>query len=80
MTRRFCKQLFLSSRTEIKFSDTNLSDNAGLPLQVDYLVCMEVDMKFCDHVSMEILSPIFGTLHPGFYRAARKDFSYEHWP
>nr|XP_035920792.1 histo-blood group ABO system transferase 2-like [Halichoerus grypus]XP_035960285.1 histo-blood group ABO system transferase 2-like [Halichoerus grypus]XP_035966048.1 histo-blood group ABO system transferase 2-like [Halichoerus grypus] len=37
-------------------------------------------MKFSDHVSMEILSPLFGTLHPGFYQAARKDFSYEHWP
>ncbi|KAF3812290.1 hypothetical protein GH733_019732, partial [Mirounga leonina] len=37
-------------------------------------------MKFCDHVSMEILSPLFGTLHPGFYQAAHKDFSYEHWP
>ncbi|XP_064431659.1 alpha-mannosidase 2-like [Mirounga angustirostris] len=40
---------------------------------------LEVDMKFCDHVSMEILSPVFGILHPGFYQAARKDFSYEHW-
>ncbi|XP_034872440.1 histo-blood group ABO system transferase 2-like [Mirounga leonina] len=48
--------------------------------EVDYLVCTEVDMKFRDHVSMEILSPLFGTLHPGFYQAARKDFSYEHWP
>ncbi|KAF3813202.1 hypothetical protein GH733_018848, partial [Mirounga leonina] len=37
-------------------------------------------MKFCDHVSMEILSPLFGTLHPGFYQAAHKDFSYKHWP
>ncbi|XP_044771182.1 histo-blood group ABO system transferase 2-like [Neomonachus schauinslandi] len=48
--------------------------------EVDYLVCTEVDMKFRDHVSMEILSPIFGTLHPSFYRAALKDFSYEHRP
>ncbi|XP_035579606.1 LOW QUALITY PROTEIN: histo-blood group ABO system transferase 2-like [Zalophus californianus] len=45
--------------------------------EVDYLVCTEVDMKFRDHVSMETL---FGTLHPGFYQAAHKDFSYEHWP
>ncbi|XP_004415688.1 PREDICTED: coagulation factor XII-like, partial [Odobenus rosmarus divergens] len=34
MIRRFFKQLFLSSRAEIKFSDTNLSGHAGLPLQV----------------------------------------------
>uniref|UniRef100_A0A3Q7NJE6 Histo-blood group ABO system transferase 2-like n=1 Tax=Callorhinus ursinus TaxID=34884 RepID=A0A3Q7NJE6_CALUR len=48
--------------------------------EVDYLVCTEVDMKFRDHVSMEILSPLFGTLHPGLYQAAHKDFSYDYWP
>ncbi|XP_004403317.1 PREDICTED: uncharacterized protein LOC101374892 [Odobenus rosmarus divergens] len=48
--------------------------------EVDYLVCREVDVKFRDHVSMEILSPLFGTPHSGFYWAAHKDFSYEHWP
>ncbi|XP_004395038.1 PREDICTED: histo-blood group ABO system transferase-like [Odobenus rosmarus divergens] len=45
--------------------------------EVDYLVCTEVDMKFRDHVKV---FPSFGTLHPGFYLAAHKDFSYEHRP
>ncbi|XP_041580940.1 histo-blood group ABO system transferase isoform X3 [Vulpes lagopus] len=45
--------------------------------EVDYLVCMDVDMKFCDHMGVEILSPLFGTLHPGFYGAAREAFTYE---
>nr|XP_035964053.1 histo-blood group ABO system transferase isoform X2 [Halichoerus grypus] len=49
-------------------------------LEVDYLVCMDVDMKFSDHVGVEILSPLFGTLHPGFYRAARRAFIYERRP
>ncbi|XP_026370058.3 histo-blood group ABO system transferase 1-like [Ursus arctos] len=48
--------------------------------EVDYLVCVDVDMKFSDHVGVEILSPLFGTLHPGFYRAARNDFTYERRP
>uniref|UniRef100_A0A452RHQ5 ABO, alpha 1-3-N-acetylgalactosaminyltransferase and alpha 1-3-galactosyltransferase n=1 Tax=Ursus americanus TaxID=9643 RepID=A0A452RHQ5_URSAM len=48
--------------------------------EVDYLVCVDVDMKFSDHVGVEILSPFFGTLHPGFYRAARNDFTYERRP
>ena len=38
--------------------------------EVDDMVCGVVDMKFCDHVGMEILSPLFGTLHPGFYWVA----------
>ncbi|XP_040488064.1 histo-blood group ABO system transferase 2 isoform X2 [Ursus maritimus] len=48
--------------------------------EVDYLVCADVDMKFRDHVGVEILSPLFGTLHPSFYGAARKDFTYERRP
>ncbi|XP_051690361.1 histo-blood group ABO system transferase 2 isoform X2 [Oryctolagus cuniculus] len=45
--------------------------------EVDYLVCSDVDMKFWDHVGVEILSPLFGTLHPAFYTANRKAFTYE---
>ncbi|XP_062062850.1 histo-blood group ABO system transferase 2-like [Lepus europaeus] len=48
--------------------------------EVDYLVCADVDMKFRDHVGVEILSPLFGTLHPGFYRADRQAFTYERRP
>lgn len=48
--------------------------------EVDYLVCVDVDMKFRDHVGVEILSPLFGTLHPGFYRADRQAFTYERRP
>lgn len=29
--------------------------------ELDNLVCVDVDMKFCDHVGMEILPPIW---HP----------------
>ncbi|XP_042767838.1 histo-blood group ABO system transferase-like isoform X1 [Panthera leo] len=48
--------------------------------EVDYLVCVDVDMRFRDHVGVEILSPLFGTLHPGFYGAARAAFTYERRP
>ncbi|XP_078292386.1 histo-blood group ABO system transferase-like isoform X1 [Panthera onca] len=48
--------------------------------EVDYLVCADVDMRFRDHVGVEILSPLFGTLHPGFYGAARAAFTYERRP
>ncbi|VCW84458.1 unnamed protein product [Gulo gulo] len=34
-------------------------------------------MKFCDHVGMEILSSLFGTLHPSFYQVDHEDFSYQ---
>uniref|UniRef100_A0A3Q7NTJ8 Histo-blood group ABO system transferase-like n=1 Tax=Callorhinus ursinus TaxID=34884 RepID=A0A3Q7NTJ8_CALUR len=41
------------------------------------LVFVDVDlrMKFWDHVGMEILSPLCGTPHPGFYWAATEDIS-----
>ncbi|XP_063792352.1 histo-blood group ABO system transferase-like [Pseudophryne corroboree] len=45
--------------------------------EVDYLVCVDVDMEFSDHVGVEILSDVFGTLHPGFYGASRDHFTYE---
>ncbi|XP_075414966.1 histo-blood group ABO system transferase 1-like [Tenrec ecaudatus] len=48
--------------------------------EVDYLVCADVDMKFSDRVGAEVLSPLFGTLHPGFYTADRQAFTYERRP
>ncbi|KAM9641201.1 histo-blood group ABO system transferase 1-like [Trichechus inunguis] len=48
--------------------------------EVDYLVCLDVDMKFSDHVGVEILSSLFGTLHPGFFAADRRAFTYERRP
>ncbi|KAM9324307.1 histo-blood group ABO system transferase-like [Gastrophryne carolinensis] len=48
--------------------------------EVDYLVCVDVDMVFSDSVGVEILSNVFGTLHPGFYGAPRNRFSYERRP
>ncbi|XP_070374538.1 histo-blood group ABO system transferase 2-like isoform X2 [Equus asinus] len=48
--------------------------------EVDYLVCVDVDMKFSDHVGVEILSSLFGTLHPGFYASDRQRFTYERRP
>ncbi|XP_063792336.1 histo-blood group ABO system transferase-like isoform X2 [Pseudophryne corroboree] len=45
--------------------------------EVDYLVCSDVDMEFIDHVGVEILSDVFGTLHPGYYRGPREHFTYE---
>uniref|UniRef100_F6UY75 ABO, alpha 1-3-N-acetylgalactosaminyltransferase and alpha 1-3-galactosyltransferase n=1 Tax=Monodelphis domestica TaxID=13616 RepID=F6UY75_MONDO len=47
---------------------------------VDYLVCLDVDMKFNDHVGVEMLSDLVGTLHPGFYGASRETFTYERRP
>ena len=48
--------------------------------EVDYLVCADADMKFSDHVGVEILSTFFGTLHPGFYSSSREAFTYERRP
>ncbi|XP_038601864.1 histo-blood group ABO system transferase-like [Tachyglossus aculeatus] len=48
--------------------------------EVGYLVCVDVDMRFSDHVGVEILSSLFGTLHPGFYGAERRSFTYERRP
>ncbi|XP_059957912.1 histo-blood group ABO system transferase [Mesoplodon densirostris] len=48
--------------------------------EVHYLVCLDVDMKFSDHVGVEILAPLFGTLHPGFYAGDRQSFTYERRP
>ncbi|XP_063792340.1 histo-blood group ABO system transferase-like isoform X2 [Pseudophryne corroboree] len=48
--------------------------------EVDYLVCLDVDMRFSDDVGVEILSDVFGTLHPSFYGKTRGDFTYERNP
>ncbi|XP_046954073.1 histo-blood group ABO system transferase 2-like [Lynx rufus] len=48
--------------------------------EVDSPVCADVDVRFRDHVGVEIPSPLFGTLHPGFYGAAREAFTYERRP
>ncbi|XP_056394037.1 histo-blood group ABO system transferase-like [Hyla sarda] len=45
--------------------------------EVDYLVCVDVDMKFSDEVGVEILSDVFGTLHPGYNGGPRERFTYE---
>ncbi|XP_069603468.1 histo-blood group ABO system transferase-like [Ranitomeya imitator] len=48
--------------------------------EVDYLVCVDVDMRFSDEVGVEILSDLFGTLHPGMYGAKREHYTYERNP
>ncbi|KAM7093532.1 histo-blood group ABO system transferase isoform 1-T1 [Molossus nigricans] len=48
--------------------------------EVAFLVCTDVDMRFRDHMGVEILSPLFATLHPGFYGATRQTFTYERRP
>ncbi|XP_073493941.1 histo-blood group ABO system transferase-like [Phyllobates terribilis] len=48
--------------------------------EVDYLACVDVDMVFLDDVGVEILSNVFGALHPGFFEKNRKEFTYERRP
>ncbi|KAM3911616.1 histo-blood group ABO system transferase-like [Leptodactylus fuscus] len=48
--------------------------------EVDYLVCVDVDMRFSDEVGVEILSDLFGTLHPGMYGLPRESYTYERSP
>ncbi|XP_062031986.1 histo-blood group ABO system transferase 2-like [Lepus europaeus] len=48
--------------------------------EVDYLVCADVDIEFRDHVGVEILSSLFGTIHPDFTAVSRYSFSNERRP
>ncbi|KAE8582522.1 hypothetical protein XENTR_v10020151 [Xenopus tropicalis] len=48
--------------------------------EVDYLVCVDVDMRFYGSVGVEILGDVFGTLHPGFFGASRAQFTYDRNP
>ncbi|XP_043937421.1 histo-blood group ABO system transferase-like [Protopterus annectens] len=45
--------------------------------EVDYLVCADSDMKFNDHVGVEILGELVATIHPGFYASDRSSLPYE---
>nr|XP_048294233.1 histo-blood group ABO system transferase-like [Myodes glareolus] len=48
--------------------------------EVDYLVCAHVNMVFCNSVGVEILSSLFGTLHPLFFEFPRQMLAYERQP
>ncbi|KAM8934602.1 histo-blood group ABO system transferase 1-like [Pelodytes ibericus] len=48
--------------------------------EVDYLVCVDVDMLFADVIGVEILSDVFGVIHPGFFSASRKEYTHERRP
>ncbi|KAF3813812.1 hypothetical protein GH733_017844 [Mirounga leonina] len=45
--------------------------------EMDDLVCVDADLKFCDHMGVEILSALFGTLYHSFYWVAHEDVSYK---
>lgn len=45
--------------------------------EVAYLVCSDVDVSFQHDVGVEILSPLFATLHLSFYMASREVLPYE---
>ncbi|XP_069056564.1 histo-blood group ABO system transferase-like isoform X4 [Pleurodeles waltl] len=46
-------------------------------IDVQYLVCADVDIVFHDQVGVEILSDLVATLHPGYYKTDRSYFTYE---
>ncbi|XP_055474015.1 histo-blood group ABO system transferase-like [Psammomys obesus] len=48
--------------------------------EVDYLVCAHVNIIFCHSVGVEILSSLFGTLHPLFFGFPRESLVYERQP
>uniref|UniRef100_A0A803JA71 Histo-blood group ABO system transferase n=1 Tax=Xenopus tropicalis TaxID=8364 RepID=A0A803JA71_XENTR len=45
--------------------------------EVDYLACLDADMKFTDDVGVEILSDLFGVIHHGYFGKPREEFTYE---
>uniref|UniRef100_F6SUP5 Histo-blood group ABO system transferase n=1 Tax=Xenopus tropicalis TaxID=8364 RepID=F6SUP5_XENTR len=45
--------------------------------EVDYLVCLDADLKFMDHIGVEILGDVFGVIHPGFFGESRTAFTHE---
>ncbi|KAM9206556.1 LOW QUALITY PROTEIN: histo-blood group ABO system transferase-like [Dugong dugon] len=45
--------------------------------EVDYLVCLDVDLKLSDHMGVEILFSFTGTLGPGVYVANHQAFTHE---
>ncbi|XP_053328475.1 histo-blood group ABO system transferase-like isoform X2 [Spea bombifrons] len=48
--------------------------------EVDYLVCIDVDMVFSEHIGVEILGDVVGVIHPGFFGASRKAYTHERRP
>ncbi|XP_072287758.1 histo-blood group ABO system transferase-like isoform X2 [Pyxicephalus adspersus] len=46
----------------------------------DFLVCVDVDMKFNDEVGVEILSDLFGTLNPWMFGLPHEQYTYERNP
>ncbi|XP_075690664.1 histo-blood group ABO system transferase-like [Rhinoderma darwinii] len=45
--------------------------------EVDYLMCVDVDMKFTDDVGVEIIGDLVGSLHPGYFKSSRDQYPYE---
>ncbi|XP_069842781.1 histo-blood group ABO system transferase-like isoform X2 [Dendropsophus ebraccatus] len=48
--------------------------------EVDFLACADVDLLFLDEVGVEILSNVFGSIHPGFFEKSRREFTNERRP
>ncbi|XP_077134212.1 histo-blood group ABO system transferase 2-like [Ranitomeya variabilis] len=51
-----------------------------MPNEIDYLICVDVDMVFNDHVGVEILGDLVATLHPGYFLSESESFAYERRP
>ncbi|OCT65354.1 hypothetical protein XELAEV_18041593mg, partial [Xenopus laevis] len=45
--------------------------------EVDYLACLDADMKFTDDVEVEILGDLFGVIHHGYIGKLREQFTNE---